>query len=74
MTFINPVWQIEIIQENILTNAAVRRIARAMITNSAFSGLDTGNPIGHQQFNFRQIRTLRRSQPSVDFDAGDNCR
>ena len=59
-------------QENIFNNAPVRQIAISMNTNSAFSGSYTQNPVWYQQFDLRQIRTLRRGQPIVDFDAADN--
>ena len=73
-TFIIPARQNHFIQENIFNNAAVRRIAIAMITNSAFTGAYTENPFPYQQFELRQIRILREGQPIVDFDAADNCR
>ena len=45
-----------------------------MNTNSAFTGSYTENPFWYQQFDLRQIRILREGQPTVDFDAADNCR
>ena len=45
-----------------------------MITNSASTGSYTEKQFWHQQFELRQIRILRGSQPFVDFDAADNCR
>ena len=45
-----------------------------MNTNSAFTGSHTENLFWYQQFDLRQIRILRESQPIVDFDAADNCR
>ena len=44
-----------------------------MKTNSAFTGSYTENPFWYQQFELRQIRILTGGQPSVDFDAADNC-
>ena len=44
MTFIIPARQNQFIQENIFNNALVRRIAVAMITNSAFTGSYIENP------------------------------
>ena len=44
-----------------------------MKTNSAFTISYTENPFWYQQFDLRQIRILRGSQPIVDFDAADNC-
>ena len=73
-TFIIPARQNQFIQENILNNAPVRRIAIALNTNSAFTGSYTKNPFWYQQFSLRQIRILRGGPPVVDFDAVDNCR
>ena len=72
--FFIPAKKNQFIQENILNNAPVHRIAVAMNTNSAFTGFYTENPFWFQQFDLRQIRILRRGQPIVDFDAADNCR
>ena len=72
--FIIPARPNQFIQENIFDKAPVRRIAFAMNTNSAFTGTYTEKPIWCQQFDLRQIRILKRSQPVVDFDAADNCR
>ena len=69
-----PARQNQFIQENIFNNAAVRQIAIAMNTNSAFTGSYTENPFWYQQFELRQIRILRGGQPIVDFDAADSCR
>ena len=44
-----------------------------MNTNSAFTGSFTENPFWYQQFDIRQILTLRGGQPIVDFDTADNC-
>ena len=73
-TFIIPARQNQFIQENILNNAPIRRIAIAMNTNSAFTGSFTENPFWHQQFDLRQVRILRVGQPIVDFDTANNCR
>ena len=73
-TFIIPARQNQFIQENIFNKAPVRRVAIAVNTNSAFTGSYTENPFWYQQFDLRQIRTLRGGQPIVDFDAADNCR
>ena len=72
-TFIIPVRQNQFIQEDILNNAPVRRIATAMNTNSAFSGSYTEKSLWYQQFDLRQFRKIRSGQPTVDFDAVDNC-
>ena len=73
-TFIIPARQNQFIRENIFNNAPIRRFAIAMNTNSAFTGSFTENPFWYQQFDLRQIRTLRGGQPIVDFDTADNCR
>ena len=60
-TFIIPARQNQLIQENIFNNAPIRRIAIAMNTNSALTGIFfTENPYWYQQFDLRQIRILRR--------------
>ena len=73
-TFINPARQNQFIQENIFNNAPVRRIAIATIKKSAFTGFYSENLFWYQQFDLRQIRTLRGVQPIVYFEAADNCR
>ena len=73
-TFIIPARQNQFIQENTFNKAPVRRIANAMNTNSAFTVSYTETPFWYQQFDLRQIRTLRGGQPTVEFDAADNCR
>ena len=73
-TVIIPARQNMFIQEYVFNNAPVRRFAIAMNTNSAFTGSYTENQFCYQQFDFRQSKILRGSQPVVDFDAADNCR
>ena len=73
-TFILPATQNQFIQENIFSNALIRRFAFALNTNSAFSGSLTKNTIWYQQIVLRQIKKLRRGQPIVEFDTADNCR
>ena len=73
-TFIIPARQNQFIQENIFNNAPIRRIAIAMNTNSAFTGSFTKNPIWYQQFDLRQLKTLRGGQLISDFHTADNCR
>ena len=73
-TFIIPARQNQFIEENICNIAAVRRIAIAMNTNSAFTGSYTENLFWYQQLDLRQISILRGGQPIVDFVAADNCR
>ena len=73
-TFIIPVRQNQSIQENIINNAPIRRVAIAMNTNSAFTGSFTESPFWYQQFDLRQFRILGEGQSIVDFDTADNCR
>ena len=72
--FIIHARQNQFIQENILYNAPVRRMAIAKNTNSAFIDSYTENPFWYQQFDIRLIRILRRGRPIVHFDAADKCR
>ena len=72
--FILPARQKQFNQQNIFDNAVIRRVAIAMNTNSAFTGSFTENPFWYQQFDLRQIRTLRGGQPLVDFPTAENCR
>ena len=58
-TFIIRARQNHFIQENIFNNAAIRRVAIAMNTNSAFTGSFIENPFCYQQLDLRQIRILR---------------
>ena len=44
-----------------------------MNTNSAITRSYTQNPFWCQQFDLRQIRTLKGGQPFVHFDAAHNC-
>ena len=71
--FIIPAKQNQYIQENPFNTAAVRWIAIAVNTNSAFTGSYTENPFWYQQFHLRQIRTIRGGEPIVDCDAADIC-
>ena len=73
-TFIIPARQNQFIQENILNNAPIRRVAIEMNTNSAFTGCFTENPFWYQLFDLRQIRILRGGQPVVDLDTANKCR
>ena len=47
----------------------VYQFAMAMKTNTASTGFFTEIPLWNQQFDFRQIRNLKGSQPTFDFDA-----
>ena len=65
-TFIIPAGQNQFLQENIFKIALVRRIAIALNTKSPFTESYIENPFLYQQFELRQIRILRGSQPIVD--------
>ena len=73
-TFIIPARQNQFLQENIINNAPIRRVAIAMNTKSVFTGCFFENPFWYQQFDLRKTRILRGGQPIVDFDTADNCR
>ena len=73
-TYIIPARQNQFIQEFIFNNAPIRRIAIAMNSNSADTGSFAEKPFWYQQFNLRDIRTLRGGQPIVHHDTTDNCR
>ena len=73
-TYIIPARQNQIIQVNIFNNAPIHRIAVAMNSNSAFTGSFAENLLWYQQFDLRDIRTLRKGQPFVHHDTTDNCR
>ena len=57
-----------------LTTSFVLPAAIAMNSNSAYTGSYTENPFWCQQFDLREIRTLRGGHPTVDLNAADNCR
>ena len=44
-----------------------------MNTIYAFTGSHSENPFWYQEFDLRQIETLKSGQPIVDFDSADNC-
>ena len=73
-TFIIPVQQKQFIHENMFNNVPIRRIAIAMISNSAFTGSFAENPFWYKHFNLRDTRILRGGQPIVHHDTTDNCR
>ena len=72
--YIIPAWQNQFISENIFNNAPIRRIAIAMMSNSAFIGSFAENLFWYQKFILRDIRTLRGGQPIVHHDTTDNWR
>ena len=73
-TYIIPARQNQFIQENIINNAPIRRVAIAMNSNSALTGSFAENPFWYQQFILRETRILRGVQPIVHHDTTDNCR
>ena len=73
-TFIMPARQNQFIQENILNDAPISRIAIAMNSNSASTGSFAENPFWYQHFSLRDIGILRGRQPIVHHDTTDNCR
>ena len=72
-TFIVSSRQNKGIHKNTFINALNHRMAIAMNTNSAITWLVTEDHFWHQQFNLRQIRTLKGVQLIVDFNGADNC-
>ena len=73
-TFIIPAGQNQYIQENVFSNAPIRRIAIAMNTNSAFSGSFNENPFHYQKFGLRELRIIRGNQPIVNINTKDSTR
>ena len=72
-TVIIPARQNQFIQENIFNNAPDRRIANAMNSISASTGLYIENPVWYKQFYRRQAIILTEGRAVVNFDAADNC-
>ena len=73
-TLITPARQHQFIQQNIINNAPIGRIAIAVNSNSAFTGSFAENPFWYQQFNLRDIRIARGRQPIVHHDTTYICR
>ena len=73
-TFMIPARQNQINKENFFNKTPIRRVAIAMNTNSAsaFTGSFTENPIWYQNFDLRQFRILRGTQPIEDFVTADS--
>ena len=65
--FIIPARQNQFVQENILNNVPVRRIASEMDTNSVFSESFTKSAFWYKLFDLIEITILRRGQPIVSF-------
>ena len=61
-------------RKHLFFNAPIHQIAILINTNPDRTGSHTENPSCYQQFDLRQKRIHRRSQPIVDFDAADNSR
>ena len=73
-SLIIPARQHQFIQEKIINNAPIGRIAIAMNSNSGFTGSFAENPFWYQQFNLRDIRIARGRQPIVHHETKYNCR
>ena len=72
--FIIPSDQNQFIQENVFSNAPIRRIAIAMNTNSAFAGYLQENPFLYQKFGLRELKIVRGSRAIVSVDTTNDCR
>ena len=69
--FIIPAKQNQIIQENIINKAPVRRTAIAMNTKSALTESYTEKSFWYHHFGPAQVRILREVQPIVNFEDAD---
>ena len=72
-TFVIPARGNQFLQKKHFHKAQVCRIAIGMKKKSAFNGPCTGNSYCYQHFNLRQIRKIRGSQSTVNFDVFDIC-
>ena len=72
--FIIPSEQKQFIQENLFSNAPIRRIAIAMNTNSAFAGYFQKNLFHYQKFGLREQKMVRGSRAIVSADTTNDCR
>ena len=73
-TFIILSRQNQYLQENIVNNAPIRRIAAAMNTNSAVAGSFHENPFSYQQFNLSELRIIWGGRAIVSLDTTSPCR
>ena len=72
--FIIPSGQNQFIQENVINNAPIRRVAIAMNTNSAFTGHFQENPFHYQKFGLRELRIVPGGRAIVSLDTTNDCR
>ena len=73
-TFISPARHNQFFQENIFDKAPIRKIAKAMNTNSASTGPYTKNPFWYQHINLEQSTILIKRLPTVDVNVAHSCR
>ena len=73
-TFIIPSRQNQFIQENVLNNAPIRKIAVARNTNWAVAGSFQENPFNYQQFNLRELRIIRGGRAIISLNTTSPCR
>ena len=73
-TFIIPSRQNQFIQENIFTNAPIRRIAVAMHTNLAVAGSFHENSFNYQQFQLKELRFIRDGRTIISSGTTSPCR
>ena len=73
-TIIIPSGQNQFIQENVFSNAPIRRVAIAMNTNSAFTVHFQENPFHYQKFGLRKLRIVRGGRAIVSPDTTNDCR
>ena len=73
-TIIFPSGQNQFIQENGFNNAPIRRLAKAMNTNSAFTGHFQDNSFHYRKFGLRELRFVPGGRAVVSTDTTNNCR
>ena len=73
-SFIIPSVQNQFIQENVFSNAPIRRVAIAMNTNSAFTGHFQESPFHYRKFGLRGLGIVRGGRTVVSIDTTNNCR
>ena len=67
-TFVIPSGHNQFIQENVLNNAPIRRVAIVMNTNSAFTGNFHENSFHYQKSGLRELRIVREGRAIVSVD------
>ena len=73
-TFIIPSRPNQVIHENKINNAPIRRVAVAMNANLAIAGSFHGSPFSYQQFHLRELRIIRDGRAIVSLDTTSPCR